>query len=446
MPTFEYEATHDDGRTVRDTAFGASLEEVVQNLALKGLLVTKINQAGSFDPIPESFSGYSAATAIAPQPAPTTTEVPASEALKTEAIRTVAPKGQEISGNPRGYLSAHVWGPLAGEVPLIALSGFFRQFAAMMGAGVPLVTSLETLSKHSQSAKLTRIILEMRDNTQRGLPMSDAIQRYPEVFPSLTVSMIRAGEEGGFMQKASALNADYFDQEIELRNLYRRETAYPKLVVVASIVIISAANMIIKSLGKTGGIYSPLTDPAVMLVLVPGLIAWLVLMKVGLANPRVRYNWDLVLLKIPYLGTTLHQFAMAKFGRALGALYKGGVSVPRSIQLAADACGNEFLRSQIYPAATKLESGAGLAETLQATSAFSPLVLDMVSTGEMTGSLDGMLDKISSFYEGEAKVRAEQLGRVTGVFAFLCVAIYVGFVVISFFAGQLAQIGRAGGE
>lgn len=433
MPTFEYEATHDDGHTVRDTAFGTSLDEVIQSLALKGLLVTKISQAGSFDPIPESFSGFTPRTAEAPSPQVATP--------KQEAPRiTEAPRPPEPAGNPRGYLSAHVWGPLMGEVPMSALAGFFRQFGAMMGAAVPMVTSLETLSKQSQSAKLTRIILEMRDNTQRGLPISDAMQRYPEVFPALTVSMIRAGEEGGFLQKASNLNADYFDQEIELRNLYRRETAYPKIVVVASIAIISAANMIIHSLGKKGGIYTPLTDPSIMLILVPGLIAWYVLAKIGLANPRVRYNWDLVLLKIPYLGTTLHQFAMAKFGRALGALYKGGVSVPRSIQLAADACGNEYLRSQIYPAAKELESGAALAPTLHSTTAFSPLVLDMVSTGEMTGSLDGMLDKISSFYEGEAKVRAEQLGRVTGVVAFLVVAIYVGTIVISFFIGQASQI------
>lgn len=439
MPTFEYEATHDDGRTVQDTAFGTSLEEVIQNLALKGLLVTKISQAAIFDPIPESFVAGSV-TRKPPHESGGAT-VPAA---RLEVQPPVAPLSPEASGNPRGYLSAHVWGPLVGEVPLSALANFFRQLSAMVGAGVPMITSLDTLSKQSQSSKLSKIILEMRENTQKGLPISDAMQRYPEAFPGLTVSMIRAGEEGGFLQKASALNADYFDQEIELRNLYRRETAYPKLVVVASIVIISFANMIIHSLGKKGGIYTPLTDPSIMLVLVPAIAAWFILAKVGLANPRVRYNWDFVLLKIPYLGGTIHQFAMAKFGRALGALYKGGVSVPRSIQLAADACGNEYLRSQIYPAGRQLESGAALAPTLAATTAFSPLVLDMVSTGEMTGSLDGMLDKISSFYEGEAKVRAEQLGRVTGVAAFLCVAIYVGAIVISFFMGQAAQIGNAG--
>jgi type II secretory pathway component PulF len=131
---------------------------------------------------------------------------------------------------------------------------------------------------------------------------------------------------------------------------------------------------------------------------------------------------------------------MAKFGRALGALMKGGVSVPRALKLAADSCGNEYIRSMIYPAATKIEDGSGIADTLRGTQVFTPLVLDMLSTGEASGSVDDMLNKVSDYYESEAAVRAQLMGRVTGVVALIVVGIYVGFVVISFFLGAAAQI------
>lgn len=425
MPTYQFEAQHDDGRTIRGTEFGASAEQVVQNLALKGMLVSKIEEAVSgFDPIPRSFSSGEAPVAkVAP--------------LVASPVQN---SSEEPAENPRGYFATQIWGPLVGGVPLQNLAIFYRQLAAMQNAAVPMVTALESLASQANNSRLNQIILEMRDGSREGKPLSDVMQRYPEVFSALQVSLIRAGEEGGFQQKAASLLATYIEDEIEIRNEYRKNTFYPKAVVIGSILIISGANAIIQSIGRGGKIYSPLTDPAIVGFLIPLLVFGFLFWKVGLANPRIRYNYDAFLLKIPYLGTTLQQFSMAKFGRALGALYKGGVAVPKAIQLSADSCGNEYLRSQIHPAARRLEEGHGIAVTLRGTQAFSPMVLDMVTTGETTGELDGMLNKVADFYEAEAKVRAKQLATAVGFVALIVVGIYVGFVVINFFTGYSAQI------
>jgi type IV pilus assembly protein PilC/MSHA biogenesis protein MshG len=447
MPTFEYEATQDDGRTVRGTEFGLTVEQVIQNLALRGLLVTKIAGLSGFDPIPDTFAAAGVARGEIDTPPPAEDMIepqgPITEAsAPTHGFRSTAQESdlpQDLG--PRSYFATHIWGPLVGEVPLTSLALFFRQFASMVGAGVPLVTALETLGRQEHSPKLSRIIGEMRAATVRGASLSGTMQRYPEVFSPLQVSLTRASEEGGFLEKAAKLNAEYLETDIEIRNVYRRETLYPKFVIGFSIAIICFANSIIHLFGSARGIYSPLTDPAVDFFVVPLAIAILLFVKIGLPNPRIRYNWDNLKLRIPYLGPTLHQFAMAKFGRALGALHKGGIPPGRALILAADACGNEYLRSQIYPAAQRLEQGQSFAETLGQTSAFTPLVMDMVSTGEMAGSLDEMLDKICEYYEAEAKVRAQQAGRVIGVFALVCVGIYVGFVVISFFVGMMSTIG-----
>ena len=455
MPNFEYTAKHDDGRTIRGTAMGSTVEEVIQDLALKGMLVTKIALASSInDPIP---SNYSATANLRPQ----ATRAPAPSVTPPLTPRETVPRGnpydqpvppapvtlEEPAAGPtdqRSYFATSVAGPLVGTVPLADLQMFFRQFGTMQNAGVPMSTSLETLAKQSRIPKLQRILQEMSKATEAGRPVSAVMQRYPEVFTALMISLTRAGEEGGFLQSALSQISDYIGNEIEIRNMWRKATLYPKFVIGASIVIVLACNAIIASLGKTGGLSSPLTTASVVVVVVPLLIAAFLYFRVGLANPRVKYNWDQFTLKVPYLGGTVQQFAMAKFGRAFGALHKGAVPIGKALRLAADACGNEYIRAQIHPVAKKLEDGDGIAGTLAETGVMSPIVLDMLQTGEMTGNIDTMLEKAAEHYEEEAKMRSHQLAVSCGVVCMIAVAIYVGYVVISFFTGNfLAPVQEA---
>jgi type II secretory pathway component PulF len=231
--------------------------------------------------------------------------------------------------------------------------------------------------------------------------------------------------------------ADYVEREIALRNLYRRVTFYPKLQVAASIIIVLGANAIIASI-KPGapGLTSPLTTASTWLWLGPLIVGIFLFLRLGLANPAIKYVWDLVVSNIPFIGNTFRQISMARFGRAFGALYKGGVPIPKAFKLAADACGNEYLRARMYPASNRLETGAGVHETFRSTQAFSPIVMDMVQTGESTGNLDHMLHKVADFYEDEAETRSTQTGLMTGVVVGLLVALYIGSIIINFYQGM----------
>ena len=426
MPTFEYIAIGPDGQRTNGRVFGSSLEQATSDLRGKGLDVQRIGMAEVLnDPL---------AKAVPIEETPK--EITAEEAV------TEAPQ-YRFEGPPtgsRGYVATSIWGPLVGTVPLARLLFFFRQFATMSNAGVPIVQSLQTLGNQAQNEKLARIIREMRGHVVAGRPPSAAMQRYPEVFSPVIVSLVRAGEEGGFTDEAYSLVADYLEREIQIRNLYKRVTFYPKLQIAASIVIILVANVIIGVFGGTEKLASPLTNPITWIFLGPLIVFLFLFLKVGLANPRIKYNWDFVVLRIPGFGRVLRELAMAKFGRAFGALYRGGVPVNRALILAADACGNEYLRSRMYPAYRELEGGRGLFETFKETGAFSPIVLDMVHTGETTGNVDQMLGKMSDFYEEEASTRSVQLGHAFGVFVGLCVAVYIGYVVITFYVGHYGGV------
>ncbi|HSI71603.1 MAG TPA: type II secretion system F family protein [Fimbriimonas sp.] len=435
MPTFEYQAQGADGQTVTGLVFGSSLDNAAKELSTKGMQVMRIGLAASHnDPL----------SAAPPVQAPMREQ--AVSEVNQEYVYSVPVPGHRAEGPPteqRTYVETSVTGPLVGKVGLTHLAFFFRQLATMLEAGVPIVQSLDTLGRQSRSMKLREVIQELKGHVDAGRPISAGLQRYPEVFGPVVVSLVRAGEEGGFLDHALTLVADYLDREIQLRNLYRRVTFYPKLQIGASIIIVIGTNLILASL-KPGskGLTSPLTEITTWLWLAPLIVGLFLFFRLGLANTVIKSNWDMVGANIPFIGNTLRQIAMAKFGRAFGALYRGGVSIPKSLTLAADACGNEYLRGLMYPAVKRLEEGAGLSETLRSTNAFSPIVLDMIDTGERTGNLDHMLNKMADFYEDEAATRSTQTGLVVGVVLGLLVAVYIGYVVISFYMGYYSPMGE----
>lgn len=439
MPSFEYQAINAAGTPETGTVLGITITDAIDQLSRKGLKVEKINVAQFLnDPL------------AAPPPVQ---ETPAANA-ETAAARPSNPyeKSEEQLTpppplEPRSYIATNVVGPVVGKVPISQLMFFFRQFGTMLDAGVPLVQTLETLSGQGRDPRLNHIVKELKGHVLEGRPISAGLQRYPEVFTPLQVSMIRAGEEGGFLPSACKQLAGYLEQEIRIRNAYKRALFMPKLTVYGSIFIIGAANWFIGTYTKGATIWSPLTEWRNWIILGPILIGLFLFFKVGLSNPAIRYQWDAFILKVPYIGNTLKQFAMAKFGRAFGALYAGGVPVHRCMELAGDACGNEYLRAQIHPAGRKLKEGSGLTETFTGTQAFTPIVMDMVHAGETTGNVDQMLTKVSEYYEDEAEVRSQQLGKIMGVVAIVLVAIYVLIILVKFYTGYFnSMLGSASAD
>jgi MSHA biogenesis protein MshG len=434
MPTFEYQAQNGSGEPVSGVVFGVSLDHAARDLASQGLKVTNIGVAANpNDPLSGVSSARPVQAAQAPTAAPAETASPEGETPPPGATYAAPPTEE------RSYAETSVWGPLVGQVPLEKLYFFFKQLGTMLNSGVPFVQSLDTLAKQARDPKLEGIIREIRGHVEAGRPMTAGLQRYPEVFRPIIVSIIRAGEEGGFLAPSVSQVANYLEKEIALRNLYKRLTLWPKIELAASFVIIIAANLIIDSVKQSPDarkLSSPLTTLSTWFWLGPLLIALFLFFRVGLANPRIKYNWDTIGTNLPGIGNMLRELSAAKFGRAFGALYKGGVPLQKAMQMAADACGNEYLRARIYPAARRMEDGEGIAATFAATGAFSPIVLDMVATGERTGNLEQMVEKMSEFYEDEATVKATQVATWVGVIVFLFVALYIGYIVITFYTGM----------
>ncbi len=433
MPVYEFKVVDESGKGITGTLFSGSLSSAADELTKRGLNVQHIAIAASAnDPIPQSFTGNTARRPEAPR---------AEEPRPEPSLPHVAPPT-----TPRSALVTQVVSPLVYQVPLSQLLFFFRQLATMIGAGVPIVSSLDTLARQTRDPKLKPVVVELLGHVREGRELSVGMQRYPDVFTPLMLSLIRTGERSGMLDKALLQMAAYVEQEIEIRNVIRKATLYPKVVIATSIIVIFAANYIIREMtGKPGGLTSPLTDGATWVVLLPMIVFFFLFFRVGVNNALIREGYDQFLLMVPAIGRTVHQMAMAKFSRAFSTLYKGGVPMPQAIELSADACGSSYLRSQIRPSSKWLEEGMGLTEAMRRTGAFTPQVLDMTQTGETTGRIDEMLEKVADYYEEESAQRAYQLAIYLGVICFLAVAAYVGYIVVTFYSQDLSQIKAAQG-
>lgn len=401
MPIFEYAGTDAQGNPVQGTAVGLTLESVANDLSRRGVLVDILKVASApGDPL-QSHSG-------AAQAPPLTAPTPFTS-------------------------TRNVWQ----EVRLEHLHFFFRQLYAMMNAGVNPVAALQTLSTQTQNSRLSSALLDMRAQAQAGKGLACGMERHGDVFSPLMIAIVRAGETGGFTVEALRMIADYIEREIRLRRRIRRATFYPKLVILASIVIIVLTNLILGAIGAPGRLSSPLTSPSTWIVLGPALILLVLFFRFPAKRREVKAAIQALVLRLPWFSGISHGFAMAKFGRAFGALYRAGVPMPQALYMAADACGNEAVRERIYPAADSLKAGLGITEAFRRTGAFTPIALDMAAAGEATGSMDQTLTKLAEYYEEEGSVRSEQSATVLGVVAFLVVAVYVAFVVYNFYSSYL---------
>lgn len=456
MPTFEYKATDAEGQILAGQVFSPSLESAVTLLKDRGLSVGSIQVAARVgDPLAPNFSQSSAAVSVR-ESAPAESTSPSlgeptsdrrEEARVTQESHAPVPPGSPIVTNPemlgpRSYLKTSVIGPVVGRVPLSILGFYFTQLATMLSAGVPMVQVCETLHNQQRDPRMRAITGEVAIHVKEGRPISAGLQRYPESISPVMLAMVRVGEEGGFLEQASRLVAQYIEREIALRNLYRRLTIYPKITFVSSFVIIGAANAIIASLGKTSMLSNPVSNITWGILAAIAIGVWLFL-RVGLANQRIRYTFDSVVLRVPVIGKTMHMLSMAKFGRAFGALYQAGVPITKATGLAADSCGNEYLRSKLYRNFEGMNEGKGIYETFKESGAFSQIVLDMVHTGETTGNMSEMVNKVSEYYEDDAATRQTALATLTGVLILLLVGAYIGYIVVNFYTTYFSDVMKA---
>jgi type IV pilus assembly protein PilC len=293
------------------------------------------------------------------------------------------------------------------------------------------------------SANLRSALKAIGPKVSGGKRLSEIARSYPGQFPNLAIAMIEAGETGGRLDTMLVRLAQYAEREVSLRALIARETFYPKILLLAVLLIPLAAPVAIAAIqGSTGAAIGILFKWLFIYALALGLPALAITMVVRSYGKTTagRRSIDAFKLRLPVLGKVIHRVAMSKFCRALAALYDAGVPITQALRLAGDATGNARLQSTAVLATPIVERGGKLSEGLGRAGMLDDLVLRMLQTGEESGHIDEMMDKVADYYEAESETAIKQMSLLVVPFAVVVAGIVVVLILAKAYMGYATSM------
>lgn len=344
-----------------------------------------------------------------------------------------------------------------GRVGLADKSIFCRQFSTMIDAGVSLVRCLSVLGEQTTSAKLRRIIADIEVEVQGGQTLSRAMARFPQAFDNLFVGLVRAGEIGGALEESLQRLAGFLEKDMELRRKVKGAMTYPVIVmVVALAIVIGLVTFIVPKfmelftdLGMTETAMPPMTRMLMQFshfltskwwICIGVGVAFLVAFKMFVRTRIGRRMFDRIKLKAPVFGKLIHKVCLARFSRTLATLLTSGVPILQALETVSGTVANEIIGDAILEARARIREGDRIGEPLAKSKMFPPMIVQMISIGEESGSLDAMLTKVADFYEGEVDSALESLTSAIEPLMIVMLGGAVGFIVISMFMPLLTII------
>lgn len=325
---------------------------------------------------------------------------------------------------------------------------FSRQFATMISSGLALLRALYILEEQTQNVRFRKIIAAVRQDVEAGLSLSDAIEKHPEAFDKLYVSMVRAGEAGGVLDLTLDRVATQLEKEDNLRRSIKSAMTYPILIAVFAILVMFG--MIIFIIPIFANMYNDLGGQLPLLtrfmvgaskfvrnfwfILIPGVIFAGYALKHVKASKRGTEIWDRLKLKIPMkVGDIIQKVIVARFSRTLATLVSAGVPILQAIEITGTTSGSTVVEYAMEDVRNNIKGGESIARPLQRVPIFPPMVTHMISIGEETGALDSMLNKIADFYEDEVETSIKGLTSIIEPIMMIFIGGLVGIIVISMY-------------
>lgn len=331
------------------------------------------------------------------------------------------------------------------KVSLKELSEFTRQLSTLINSGSTILSSLHTLSVEMRHFRLQPVIVEVIFQVEQGVPFSDALKRHPNIFPEIYVSLVKVGETSGTLSQNLRRISQFLEEELEFKTNIVSIITYPLMVVgIAIVTIIVLLRFVIP---KLVDIFQELgqTLPLATLILVNlsnflsrywvliiivfcvlGFILW-EYFKI----PKNKLSYHRSILRMPVFGELINKIEICRFSRTLSVLLNNGIPIDTSLRVITSTVSNVFLKNEINNIESKIKEGFSLSGTMRNTSIFSPSFVNVVTVGEVSGTLGDVLENISNDYNKEIDRKVKKLLSGIELFLIMGVGLVVGFVVLS---------------
>jgi type IV pilus assembly protein PilC len=412
MPTYKYEAMDTTGAEVKDTIDAGNEEEAQQKIRQLGYFVTRL------------------------------TEVAGKGAKGKKKKAAAAQRGKKMKTMTLGGVKQK------------QLVTFTRQFSVLQDAGLPVLRSLKILEGQMKPGVLKNALIDIVDDVESGMTLSEAFGKHPKCFDRLYVNMVKAGEAGGALEVILRRLAEFKEKAQSLARRIKGAMVYPCVVISVAVLILSFIMIFI--IPKFEKIFADfkmklpwITDMLIatsrwfvkywyIIPLVPVAI-WLTFKLIRL-NKTGAYILDKLKLYIPVMGSLVEKSIVARTMRTLGTLISSGVPILEALSIVRETAMNMVFEECYQRVYESIREGETIAQPLKESRLVDDMVVNMVDVGEETGDLDTMLYKIADVYDEEVDVLVESLISLLEPIMIVILGFIVGTIVIALFMPLLGLL------
>lgn len=323
-----------------------------------------------------------------------------------------------------------------------------RQLSTMMGAGVPLVQSLDIVAKGVDNIGVRNLVMAIKTDIEGGRSFSEALRQHPKYFDNLFCNLVAAGEASGSLETMLDRIATYKEKSESIKRKIKKALFYPCAVVTVAIIVTSILLIFVvpqfETLFKGFGADLPLfTKMVIHLSNIVQHIWWVILILLMgsgwlfsfyYRHSKALQNFvDRLLLKIPIIGGILNKAAIARYARTLATTFAAGVPLVEALDSVAGATGNNVYTQAVFRIKEEVSTGSQIQAAMRNTAIFPNMVVQMVAIGEEAGALDKMLAKVADIYEEEVDTAVDALSSLLEPFIMVILGVVVGGLVVAMY-------------
>lgn len=335
-----------------------------------------------------------------------------------------------------------------GKVTEKDITLFTRQLATMMKAGVPLLQAFDIVGKGAANPAVSKLLVDIKTDVESGSSLTIAFRKYPLYFDALFCNLVGAGEQAGILDSLLDRLATYKEKIQSIKGKIKSALFYPVAIIVVAFIITAVLMIFVipqfKNIFTSFG--ADLPTPTVVVIAISDTFVnnWYIIFGgIGGGVYAFFYSWkrslamqilmDRVMLKLPVFGDLVRKATIARWTRTLSTMFAAGVPLVEALDSVAGASGNHVYMLATRQIKAEVSTGQNLTVSMQNTNLFPSMVIQMVSIGEESGQLDGMLGKVADFYEAEVDDAVEALSSLMEPLIMVVLGTLIGGMVVAMY-------------
>lgn len=336
---------------------------------------------------------------------------------------------------------------MSARIPAGTLTSMTRQWSVLIRAGISVVPALQMLERSTTKPALSSLLAELRRDVEGGTPLSQALQRHPDVFSPLYVGMVHAGESAGILETMMERLARALEKNAALRSKVRSALTYPAVVIVVAMAVLLLILMhvvpVFEDVFRSFGSELPWSTRAVLslsnavqsgaLWIVPGAVPLVLFLHRQWQQPAWQRQWHRRILGIPGLGALVRTSVLARWAQTLSALLAAGVPLTEALPIAGHATAHPVYARINEHLQRRVAQGGRLSEGMAHTGRFPDMLVALCATGEDTGTLDLLLDNAAQLMTEELDTRIAALSSLIEPLIIVVLGGAIGVILVAMY-------------